>query len=121
MPVGDLPILEILIRQLKASGCSEIVLAVGYLTQLIQAYFGDGAQWGVPIRYSHEQAPLGTAGPIGLVDGLNEPFLVMNGDILTSLDFRAFYTKHCSQRIAATVCLHSTIVKLNLGVVKVEE
>lgn len=118
MPVGDLPILEILIRQLKAAGCSEIILAVGYLAQLIQAYCGDGSRWGVSIRYSYEKEPLGTAGPLGLIEGLDSPFLVMNGDVLTSLDFRQFYHFHLEQKTVATICLYKSIVKLNLGVVQ---
>src|SRR5262245_27745533 len=118
MPVGELPILEILIRQLKAAGCSEIILAVGYLAQLIQAYCGDGAQWGIPIRYSYEKTPLGTAGPLGLIERLDVPFLVMNGDVLTSLDFKNFYRFHLHQGAAATICLHKTTVKLSLGVVQ---
>ncbi len=121
MPIGDLPILEILVRQLKVAGCSEIILAVGYLAALIQAYFGDGSQWGVPIRYSHEKTPLGTAGPISLVDGLGDSFLVMNGDILTSLDFQDLYTFHRKRGVAATVCLCDRSIKLNLGIVKVME
>jgi NDP-sugar pyrophosphorylase family protein len=118
MPVGDLPILEILIRQLKAAGCDEIIIAVGYLAQLIQAYCGDGSQWGVSIRYSYEKTPLGTAGPLGLVDGLDAPFLVMNGDVLTSLNFGEFYRSHLEHHAKATICLHKLQVQLNLGVIK---
>src|SRR5688572_3952770 len=80
MPVGDKPILDIVIHQLRYYGFNEITLAVGYLSELLMAYFGDGSRFGVSIQYSHEEQPLGTAGPIALVDGLNEPFLVMNGD-----------------------------------------
>jgi NDP-sugar pyrophosphorylase family protein len=121
MPVGELPILEILIRQLKAAGCSEIILAVGYLAQLIQAYCGDGSRWGVSIRYSYEKEPLGTAGPLGLIEGLDSPFLVMNGDVLTSLDFRQFYRFHLEHGTVATICLYKSIVKLNLGVIRLGE
>ena len=121
MPIGDLPILEILVRQLKTAGCSEIVLAVGYLAALIQAYFGDGSRWGIPIRYSQETTPLGTAGPISLVDGLDDSFLVMNGDILTSLDFRELYRFHLDRGATATVCRCDRSIKLNLGIVKVGE
>jgi NDP-sugar pyrophosphorylase family protein len=118
MPVGELPILEILIRQLKAAGCDEIIIAVGYLAQLIQAYCGDGSRWGVSIRYSYETTPLGTAGPLGLVEGLDEPFLVMNGDVLTSLNFADLYLSHLAHRAKATICLHKLQVKLNLGVIQ---
>ena len=121
MPIGDFPILEILIRQLKAAGCSEVVLAVGYLAALIQAYFGDGSRWGIPIRYSQEKVPLGTAGPISIVDDLDGSFLVMNGDILTSLDFQDLYRFHLEHGAAATVCRCDRSIKLNLGIVKVGE
>lgn len=121
MPVGEFPILEILIRQLKAAGCSEIILAVGYLAQLIQAYCGDGSRWGIPIRYSYEKEILGTAGPLGLIEGLDSSFLVMNGDVLTSLDFQQFYRFHLEHDTAVTICLYKSIVKLNLGVIKLGE
>jgi NDP-mannose synthase len=78
MPVSDKPILDIVINQLRHYGFTEITLAVGYLSELLMAYFGDGSRFGVSIRYSHEEQPLGTAGPLALVDGLDEPFLVMN-------------------------------------------
>ena len=78
MPIGDVPILEIEIRQLKKHGFTRIVLAVGHLAGLIEAYFGDGSKWGVEITYSREEGPLGTAGPLALVDDPDENFLVMN-------------------------------------------
>ena len=75
MPVGDYPILEIVIRQLHKSGFRQILMAVGYLGELLEAYLGDGSKWGVKILYSREQEPLGTAGPVALFDGLEENFL----------------------------------------------
>jgi len=86
MPIGDMPILEIVIRQLKKHGFTKIVLAVGHLAGLIEAYFG--SKWGVEITYSREDEPLGTAGPLALIDDLDEIFLVMNGDLLTNIDYK---------------------------------
>src|SRR6186713_3258196 len=81
MPVGDYPILEIIVRQLKSRGFTEIVLAVGHLSHLFQAFFQNGERFGVNIRYSLEEQALGTAGPIALaLDVLDDDFLVMNGD-----------------------------------------
>ena len=82
-----MPIIEIVIRQLEANGFHRITLAVGYLSDLIKAYFQDGARWGVRIDYSYEAQPLGTAGPLALIDGLNETFFVMNADTLTDVDY----------------------------------
>lgn len=88
MPIGESPILEIIIRQLKARGFDEITLAVGHLAELIMAFFNDGSKYGLKIDYSREEKKLGTAGGLGLLKNrLKDDFLVMNGDVLTSLDF----------------------------------
>src|SRR5690349_4112555 len=87
VPIGDLPILEIVLRQLKHRGVDRIVIAVNHLARLIEAFFGDGAHLGLNIVYSLEDRPLGTAGPIRLAsDYLDDDFLVLNGDVLTTLD-----------------------------------
>ena len=84
IPLGDYPLLEIIICQLREAGFDEIILTVNYLAHLFQAYFGNGERQGVSLRYSLEEKPLGTAGPLSLIDGLDEaPFLVMNADLLT--------------------------------------
>src|SRR5258708_29837547 len=91
MPVGNKPILELIRKQLKTLGIEEILIATGYMEEVIRSYFGDGARFGIPIRYSREEKPLGTAGPLSLVrQHLREPFVVINGDILTDIDFQAF-------------------------------
>ncbi|MBM3181463.1 MAG: nucleotidyltransferase family protein, partial [Chloroflexi bacterium] len=81
MPIGEMPILEIVIRQLQKKGFDDITLATGYLAELLMAYCGDGSKFDVKIDYSREEQPLGTAGPIALVPNLNGTFLVMNGDL----------------------------------------
>src|SRR5690242_9498836 len=102
MPVGDYPILEIILRQLKANGIDEVILAVGYMSQLFQAFFGDGARYGLRISYSFETQPLGTAGPIALtLDQLEDDFLVMNGDLLTTLNYRNLFEYHLERKAAA--------------------
>jgi NDP-sugar pyrophosphorylase family protein len=121
MPIGDKPILDIVIRQLRRHGFDDVTLAVGYLSELLMAYFGDGARFGVKIRYSHEDQPLGTAGPLALIDGLDEPFLVMNGDILTALDFRAMHDEHRRSGRLATCAVFPRSVKIDLGVVSFDE
>src|SRR5207247_1061272 len=94
MPIGDYPILEVVVRQLAGSGFDRITMAVNHQAELIKAFFGDGSKWGISIDYSLEDKPLGTMGPLRLIDDLPNDFLVMNGDILTDLDFAAFFGRH---------------------------
>src|SRR4051794_25195563 len=108
MPVGDMPILEILLRQLKVYGVSDVVIAVGYLASLIQAYVGDGSRFGLNVTYSMETTPLGTAGPLKLVEGLNDTFLIMNGDLLTSLNMGELIQFHQQSGGLATI---STVIR----------
>jgi NDP-sugar pyrophosphorylase family protein len=117
MPIGDMPILEVLIRQLGKAGVCNITLAVGHLSSIMMAYFGDGAALGVDIVYSHEDQPLGTAGPLALVARPEETFMVMNGDLLTDLDFVAMAEAHERSGSAATIGLYRRDVKIDLGVI----
>jgi NDP-sugar pyrophosphorylase family protein len=118
MPVGDMPILELLIRSLAGAGITDITLAVGHLSSLLRAYFGDGEQLSVSIDYSLEDAPLGTAGPLRLIPNLDESFLVMNGDLLTDLDFRAIMAAHKQSPAVVTVGTHQRDVQIDLGVIE---
>lgn len=119
MPVGDYPILEIILRQLKHAGVDEVILAVGYMSHLFQAFFQDGERYGLKIHYSFEERPLGTAGPIALaIDRLNADFLVMNGDLLTTLNFRNFFKFHMESHSAATVGLYKREVQIDFGVIQ---
>src|SRR5512135_2019181 len=88
MPIGEMPILEVLLRQMKRAGVNDVVLTVGHLAALLRSYFGNGEQWGLCIDYSYEDMPLGTAGPLASVQGLDDTFLVTNGDVLTTLNLR---------------------------------
>src|SRR5947209_2104568 len=94
LPLGDLPIVEVVIRQLAAAGITRIVITLGHLAHLFAATIGDGARLGVAIAYHVEEEPLGTAGSLRLVPGLGEDFLVMNGDLLTTLDYRSLIRAH---------------------------
>ncbi len=88
MPIGEMPILEVMLRQMKRAGITDVVLTVGHLASLLRSYFGNGEQWGLCIDYSYEDKPLGTAGPLSLIEGLDETFLVTNGDVLTTLELK---------------------------------
>ena len=121
MPVGDIPILEVVIRQLKQAGFCQITMAVGYLAELLMAYLGDGSKWGVEISYSREEKPLGTAGPLSLINGLEEPFLVMNGDLLTTLDYRALWEYHRGRGSIATMVTYQRDVQVDLGVIETDD
>ena len=118
MPIGDKAILEVVILQLKKAGFTEIILTVGYLAELIEAYFGNGEKWGIKIKYSREPKPLGTAGPLTLIDGLADEFLVMNGDILCDLDFKAFMDYHLQKNSGITICGYTKKVKIDLGILE---
>ncbi len=121
MPIGDMPILEIVIRQLKKHGFTDIILAVGHLAGLIEAYFGDGSKWGVKITYSIEDEPLGTAGPLALIDSLEENFLVMNGDLLTNIDYSNLMKFHLESGALSTVSMYNKDVPISLGVLELND
>jgi NDP-sugar pyrophosphorylase family protein len=122
MPIGDRPVLDIVIRQLKAHGFERITMATGYLGELIEAFLRDGAQYGVPIDYHLEREPLGTVGALALIDGLAEQdVLVMNGDVLTDIDYRALLDHHCELGAAATIATKIRHVQITLGVLRIED
>jgi NDP-mannose synthase len=120
MPVGDMPILEVVIRQLRHAGITDIVMAVGYLAELLEAYFGDGSRLGVRIAYSKEAIPLGTAGPLALIPDLGETFLVMNGDVLTTIDYAALIAAHRRSGALASIATHRRDVRIDLGVIETD-
>jgi NDP-sugar pyrophosphorylase family protein len=116
VPVGDIPILEIIIRQLKKHGFNRITITVNHLADIIQAFFGDGRKWGMQIDYSLEEKPLSTMGPLTLINDLPENFLVMNGDVLTDLDFSKFYNQHVNEGSNFTISAHKRVDKVEYGV-----
>jgi len=123
VPVADLPIVEILLRQLAFHGFSHITLSIGHLGELIQAYFAANTRLPADVRLSYvvEPEPLGTAGSLGLVTGLTETFLVTNGDVLTTMDFRRLVAYHRAQAAALTIAMHQKEVPIDLGVMEVDE
>jgi NDP-sugar pyrophosphorylase family protein len=118
MPIGDMPILEIMLRQMKRAGVTDAVLTVGHLAELLRAFFQDGEKLGLNITYSYEDAPMGTAGPLSLIRGLDETFLVTNGDVLTTLDLADLVAHHKQSNAAATIAMHARKVKIDLGVLQ---
>ena len=118
MPLGEVPILEIVIRQLKQAGIEAITLAVGHLSELIQTFFQDGRRFGVHIEYVREEKPLGTAGPLAAISGLDHTFLVMNGDVLTTLDFADLLNYHRQNKSSATIAMHAREVNIDFGVIE---
>lgn len=117
VPLGGMPILEIVIRQLRAQGLQRITLAVGYMSELIKAYFQDGSRLGVEIDYSFEQQPLGTAGPLALIGDLEDTFLVMNADVLTNIDYWDLIRHHRAQGGMTTIATFERLAKIDLGVI----
>ena len=87
MPLGDMPVLELLLRRMKKAGVTDVILAVNHLGHLIKAFFGNGSELGLRISYCNEDRPLGTAGALAnMIDDLDETFLVANGDLLTTMN-----------------------------------
>lgn len=119
MPIGDMPILEILLHQMKNAGVTDVILTVGHLAELMHAFFQNGERFGLKIDYSYENHPLGTAGPLSLVaDRLDQTFLVVNGDVLTTLDLKKLLRAHQASKAVATIASHTRQVKVDLGVLE---
>jgi len=121
MPLGNMPVLELLLRQLLRAGITEVILAVSHLRHLIEAFFGDGSRFGMRIQYSLEDSPLGTAGPIGAVlDQLGEQFLLLNGDLVTSLDFRRMIQAHFDARPDVTIGVFERDLTIEFGLIEMD-
>ncbi len=121
MPIGEYPVLEIILRQLVHYGVDEVVIAIGYLGSLIRAYLEQSPiSKQIAIRYHTEDKPLGTAGAIGTIKGLDEPFFVMNGDLLTTVNFADMMKQHLAQKADLTVGVVRTSVQIQLGVLDID-
>jgi NDP-sugar pyrophosphorylase family protein len=118
VPIGDNPILEIVIKQLKVNGFDRITLALGHQAELLKAYFQDGKRYGVKIDYSLEDIPLGTAGPLKLVKDLDENFLVLNSDDLTDLDYIDFFNFHTKNKALISIGMYSKEIQIDLGIIE---
>ncbi len=125
LPIGEKPILEIIVNKLKKQGFREIIMAIGYKSKMIQAYFGDGSEFGINITYLIEKKLSGTAGPLAQLRKKtrftrNESLLLMNGDILTSLNFKKMVEYHKNNGLAITVGVKNIKEKNAYGVIEIK-
>jgi len=118
LPVGDVPILEVVLRQLAADGFDRVVLALGHMAHLFTATIGDGKRFELGVEYCREEQPMGTAGALRMIENPEDQMLVMNGDVLTTLDYRALFQHHRSSDAAATIATHMREVKIDYGVIE---
>lgn len=121
MPLGDvepMPILEVVLRQLGRHEFRDVTIITGYLTELIEAFCGNGQRFGARIEYCRELTPLGTAGGLALVNRPKAPVLVLNGDILTTLNFEAMSAFHCGRKASATIAAYPREVRIDFGVLE---
>jgi NDP-sugar pyrophosphorylase family protein len=122
VPIGEEPVLEILLRRLAKAGVDHAILAVNHFRHLIEAYFGDGSRIGLPITYCLEERPLGTAGPIGqAIDMLDDTFIVANGDLLTTLSIGKMIDVHRTSKADATVGSYRREIKSDFGILEVDD
>ncbi|CAM4089770.1 sugar phosphate nucleotidyltransferase [Kibdelosporangium persicum] len=117
VPIGEeYAILDIIMQQLRSQGFTRATLAIGHLGSLIQAFVGDGSRWNISVDYSQEESPLSTIGPLlNFLDQLPEHFLVMNGDVLTDLDYVALLNHHTETRAPLTIATYQRQVKIDFG------
>ncbi len=120
VPVGESPILEIIIKQLVKHGFDHITITVNHMADIIKAFFGDGSKWKIKIDYSLEDKPLSTMGPLKLIKDLPANFLIMNGDVLTDLNFNDFYNWHVEKKNIYTISSHVRTQKNDYGVLEVD-
>ncbi|KPA18089.1 nucleoside-diphosphate-sugar pyrophosphorylase, partial [Candidatus Magnetomorum sp. HK-1] len=124
VPIGHQPILDIIIRQLHYYGFTDVTLTLGYLAEIIQAYFCSvkDITSKLSLNFIRESKPLGTAGSLGLLKNkFNNSFLVMNGDILTSLNYSDLYKYHCEKKGMLTIATHTKKIQIDLGVIEIDE
>ena len=120
VPIGEKPILEIIVHQLVNHGFKLLTFAVNHQADIIRAYFGSGEKYGARIDYSLEQKPLSTMGPLRLISGLPDNFLVMNGDVLTDIDYSTFLDRHVADGALMTISAISREYLVDYGVLKVD-
>lgn len=120
VPIGEYAILEIIVRQLVSCGFTHITMALNHQAKIIQAFFGNGDAWGIKIDYSLESKELSTMGPLRLIQDLPENFLVLNGDILTDLNFKELFQAHTASNNIFTVAAFRRILRSEYGVLKID-
>lgn len=119
MPLGDdnpMPIIEVVLRQLARFGFRDVSIITGYLTEYIETFCGHGQRFGTRLAYHREVTPLGTAGGLVMLERPSDPVLVINGDILTTLDYAAMYAFHCERKGMATIASYPRQVRIDFGV-----
>jgi NDP-sugar pyrophosphorylase family protein len=121
MPIGEYPILEVILRQLASQGFDRVTLAVNYQAEIVRAFCGDGSRWGISVDYSLESVPLSTIAPLCLIRDLPENFLLMNGDVLTDLSMQKLYQEHVSQKRQFTIAASERTNIVDYGVLHARE
>lgn len=121
VPVGDYPIIEVIIRQLAHFGFDDITISTGHLASLIEAYCGNGDRWNVDIKYVRETKPLNTAGALKLLSRSDDHFLVINGDVLSNLDYCELFKAHIEKKAMATIATTTREPAIDLGVISMDE
>jgi NDP-sugar pyrophosphorylase family protein len=121
MPIGEYPILEVILRQLSAQGFDRVTLAVNYQAEIVRAFCGDGSRWGIGIDYSLEKIPLSTIAPLRLIGDLPENFLLMNGDVLTDLAMGELYEEHVQEKRQFTIAASERTNIVDYGVLHAQE
>ncbi|HNW99338.1 MAG TPA: sugar phosphate nucleotidyltransferase [Bacteroidales bacterium] len=121
VPIGEKAIIDILINRLKNAGVDEVFICVNHLAEIIMAFLGDGKKFGIKINYSFEKKPLSTIAPLKLIKNLPDDFLVMNGDLLTDLDFKKLFLNHIKSKAQLTVSTYKRKVKIDFGVIEVDK
>src|SRR5215467_3746266 len=122
MPIANAPMMEHIVRLLAEHGFDDIVVTVAFLANHIRTYFGDGSEFGVRMRYATEDSPLGTAGSVrNAMDELDEPFLVIAGDVITDIDLAAVVKAHNEREALATIALKRVNNPVDFGIVITNE
>jgi NDP-sugar pyrophosphorylase family protein len=121
MPIGEYPILEVILRQLAGQGFDRVTLAVNHQAEIVRAFCGDGSRWGIIIDYSLETVPLSTIAPLCLIRDLPENFLLMNGDVLTDLSMQKLYEEHVTQKRLFTIAASERTNIVDYGVLHASE
>lgn len=120
VPLDDVPVIELLVEQLRHYGITELTVVTGHLAELIQSFLGDGSRFGLRIEYLKEERPLDTAGCLGMLEPPREPFLVMNGDLLTTMNFLNLHRFHCQNGPMATIATYGKKITIDLGVLEID-
>ncbi len=118
LPLGDVPVLDIVVRQLASEGFNRVVLTLGHMAPLFKSHFGDGGDFGIVIEYVTESEPLGTAAPLRLITDVPDEFLVMNGDLLTDISYRDLFQSHRKSGAAATIAVAAREERIDYGVIE---